>query len=365
MKRVTALILGIIFILACTIAANAENEINDLYDKLPAEVKDEISKEDVTNEGLLDFLSIENIWAFIKDKLFVNSRQALSDFVNIAAIIIVMMFASTLKSGIKTSNPEMAVNLVATLVLGTAVYSSISAVTAKLFKAVYDIAIFQTSLMAVMGAAIATGGNPTGAAVLPASIMVVINAITQINSHVLLPLIKVFFTLVLCGGIFPESIFSGIAEALKKFMVWVITVGGTVLVGLIGLQKSIARAGDSTLTGAVKLTISSAIPVIGGVMKDAYSAVVGSMAAIKASAGVIGIIAVVALLLPIVITTLIYMFSFRAASSLSAMSGEKNLSSLLKSISSIWDVIFAIVLTEGAFTVIAISILISIGGGAV
>ncbi len=365
MKKCLSILLCLILIFAMTTGACAEEEIEDLYNKLPDEVKEEIDKDEITSEGLLDFLKLENIWRLIKDKLFTNSRRALTDLVTLASVIIVIMFTRTVKSGIKTAATSQTLNLITTLVLGVTVYSSVSTVTAKLFSAIYDIAVFQNSLMAVMGAALVTSGNPTSAAILPSAIVVIINILTQINSNIFLPLINVYFTLVITEGIFPEGVFSGICASIKKFLVWGITAGGTLLVGIISLQKSVAKAGDSTLTGAVKLTISSAIPVVGGVMKDAYSAVAGSMSAIKASAGVLGITAVIIMLLPVVISALIYMLTYRAASSFAGMSGDKSASGILKNISSIWDIIFAIIVSEGAFTVIAISILINIGTGSV
>ena len=77
----------------------------------------------------------------------------------------------------------------------------------------------------------------------------------------------------LVSAINPSLDLGSLAESVKKLVIWVLGIVMTLFTGLLSIQSFAGAAADNLSARAVKFAASSFIPVIGGSVSEAYSAV--------------------------------------------------------------------------------------------
>ena len=77
----------------------------------------------------------------------------------------------------------------------------------------------------------------------------------------------------LVSAINPSLDLGSLAESVKKLVIWVLGIVMTLFTGLLSIQSFAGAAADNLSARAVKFAASSFIPVIGGSISEAYSAV--------------------------------------------------------------------------------------------
>ena len=88
-----------------------------------------------------------------------------------------------------------------------------------------------------------------------------------------------------------------IQDLVKWFMTWSLKILMYVFTGYISITGVVSGSADQAALKATKLTISGAVPVVGGILSDASEAVLVSMRVAKNAAGVYGVLALAAILL--------------------------------------------------------------------
>lgn len=106
----------------------------------------------------------------------------------------------------------------------------------------------------------------------------------------------------------------GITGAAKGIVTMTAGLLMTVFVGLLSLKGSLAGAADSVTLRTAKLAAGAVLPVVGGAVSDALSSVQGSMSLLRSSVGGFASIAVMAMLLPPVLSLLLTQAAMSAAS---------------------------------------------------
>ena len=91
---------------------------------------------------------------------------------------------------------------------------------------------------------------------------------------------------------------AGVGNFLKSTVIYCLTGVTTIFVGILGIQRVVASASDTVAAKAVKFTVGSVIPVVGGIVKDAFDTVAGGIGMIKSVTGAIGIAAILFTLAP-------------------------------------------------------------------
>jgi len=176
-----------------------------------------------------------------------------------------------------------------------------------------------------------------------------------------MPLLNIYFALILAESLYSKSNISGIAKFIKSAISWGLGFASALLIGALTVQKSITLSADNLTAGALKFTVGSFLPVVGGVIKDAIGAVSGSISIIKSTAGGFGIAVILLTLLPIIINSVVYSIIFKFSAGASAFLDESKITDFLKNISNAWDILLAIIVCEGAFAIISLSLLMGIG----
>lgn len=132
-------------------------------------------------------------------------------------------------------------------------------------------------------------------------------------------------------------------ELTKGFVVWALKIILYVFTGYMTISGAISGSTDAISMKAAKITISSAVPVVGGILADASEAVLVSASVMKNMAGIYGILAILAILLrPFIRIGAQYLLIKLTAAICSAF-GSKTLCSLVDDFAAVMGLVLAMI----------------------
>ena len=166
--------------------------------------------------------------------------------------------------------------------------------------------------------------------------------------------------LIICesAGILADTILVPFLSAVKKLVIWVLGIVMTLFTGLLSIQSFAGAAADNLSARAVKFAASSFIPVIGGSVSEAYSAVKGSIGVIRTSVGVIGVIIMSVIVAKPLLTLLAVKLAVWIGATINDIFGISNSGGLLKSINSVLSIGVSILAAYSIMFVISTSVVI-------
>ena len=150
-------------------------------------------------------------------------------------------------------------------------------------------------LLPVITAALAAqGGTATSAALYTATIA--FDAVLSgLISTLLVPMVYVYLVLAVVNSAVGNTAIQRLRDLIKGTMVWILKILLYVFTGYVSITGVVSGAADQTVVKAAKLTISSAIPVVGSILSDASEAVLVSAGLVKSTVGIGGMLVVIAI----------------------------------------------------------------------
>lgn len=131
------------------------------------------------------------------------------------------------------------------------------------------------------------------------------NTIALLASAVFVPLLNIFLALSVTATISDGGI-EKVTDGIYRFVKWALVLTVTIFFTVMSLQTAIQSSADGAAAKAAKMVVSSAIPVIGGTISDSLGAIQGSVALVKTGVGAFGILAALAIFLPLLAQTLLF-----------------------------------------------------------
>lgn len=209
----------------------------------------------------------------------------------IAAVMMVALMqglSSTVKTAADTAGTVAVASI---LLLNTNSMIRLGADTVR------EITEYGKLLLPVMTAAMAAQGGVTASAAIYAGAAGFIAILSSLIGNLLVPGIYLFLALSAGSSATGEALLKKVAELLKSLMTWVLKTLLMIFTTYLGLTGVVSGTTDAAALKAAKVTMSSFVPVVGGILSDASEAVLVSAGVLKNAAGVYGIFAVLALFL--------------------------------------------------------------------
>ena len=187
--------------------------------------------------------------------------------------------------------------------------------------------------------------------------------ISQLAVNFLAPVCGTVMGLSVTGAIHPELNISRLAELIKKAAVWGLSLLMTVFMSILSAQTFVRNAADSVLIRTAKFAVSNGVPIVGGTISDAVNTMSASLSLLHSSIGTYGIVVVLAIILPPLITVICYRMALSAAEAVSGVFGIKELAELFKAAGWVMSVIMAVIVCFLLLNTISAVIMLAIGGG--
>lgn len=236
---------------------------------------------------------IDGLWSIIKEciatikpEIAIVARSCLS----VVAIVILCSLAKTVPgscSGIT--------GLVGALMIGFTLLQPSNTLIRLAANTVTELSNYGKLLLPVLTASLAASGGATKSAALYTGAVAFNTAISAVISSVFVPMVYIFlsFSIASC------AIENSYLNKIKDFIKWLITWGlKTVLYcfsGFMTITGVVTGSVDASAVKAAKLTISGAVPVVGGLLSDASEAVLIGVGTLRNAAGIYGLLAIIAI----------------------------------------------------------------------
>ena len=146
-------------------------------------------------------------------------------------------------------------------------------------------------LLPVMTAAMAAQGGVTASAALYAGTSVFDTVLSTLLSEVLLPSVYLFLVMAVTYAATGEEAVKRLRDLIKNAVSWCLKLLLTGFTTYMSITGVVSGTTDAAALKATKVAISSAVPVVGGILSDASETVLVSAGVMKNAAGVYGILA--------------------------------------------------------------------------
>lgn len=372
-KIITIFIISISLIIISTVAVNAEEnaeessflyDLSGIYNSLSDEAKQ--SLEDIgaasADPNTLSEISFNSIVAEILDLAGENVSSPLKGLISITALLLLSSILSAYKSTLN-SDISTALNITTTLCITCAVaVPAISVInnTASVISTASNLMIAYIPIMVVI---MATSGHAVSGASYYSMMLAAGEGVGQLSSKVIVPLLNMFLGLSITSSVSPDINLSGFINMFSKAIKWILGFGMTIFTAVLALKQLITSSLDDVSTRAVRFTLNSFIPIVGSALSDAYKTVLGSVGLLKSGVGVFVILSVAVVFLPVILQSLMWIFTLWIGKSTAEVLGLSQPAKLLEAINVVFSTMLAILLCIMSIYIISTAIVLIAGKG--
>lgn len=361
-----------IFYLSCSLNVFAVEESNRLYeaigaeeifDSLPEDTRELLSLLEIDS---LDFDSIFNVELsdcveLAKRLLTGGIESPLSSLVRLIVIIIIIaVFESFLP---EEKNYRTIVESIASLLCILSVLEPLSVAVTSAVSSVNIAEAFMLTLIPVITIIVSLSGNPTLAVSFQSVAFAGAQIIAALADSFFVPVVGAVLALDITASVMPAFSLSGLTDFIKKTVTAVLSVCASVFMSFLGIKGALANAADTVAGKGIKMIISSAVPVVGGALSEAYSGIMGSIVIARSTVGILGICCIALVTLPSLIQVLFWIFALRLAASSAELFEQKSIAAFLKSLSSSLTLLNVVLLFVAVLFILSTALLIGIKAG--
>lgn len=235
----------------------------------------------------------EGLWEVIQDSvayLLPDLKEAASVCLRVTFVVISISFLRTLP-GIS----EKTVNLAGTVGIAYTLLHSTGSLINLAKSTVTEISEYGKLLLPVMTATMAGQGSLTTSAALYTATALFNALLTSLIGNLLTPMVYLFLLLAISSSAIGDDMLKKLRDAIMWFLSWSLKTLLYIYTGYISITGVVSGATDAAALKAAKLTISSVVPVVGGILSDASEAVLVGAVSLKNAAGIYGFFAIIAI----------------------------------------------------------------------
>ena len=221
---------------------------------------------------------------------------------------------------------------------------------------------FMASFIPVFAGFLAAGGSVAGGAAYHVFVLFLTETVMQLANGLLFPLLQWGTALGLADAVNPKLRLGQFVGGFRTAVTWLLGTGMALFSALLSVRSFVASAADSLAAKSAKLLTSNMIPVIGSAVSDAYGTVQGSIILLRNSAGAVGILVIVWLTVPPLLSLLCYRAVFRLLQIVSEAAGTEMLSSLYRNAQTVLSAAFAILICYAVMLIFSSAIMMILLG---
>ncbi|MCD8375636.1 MAG: stage III sporulation protein AE [Oscillospiraceae bacterium] len=210
-------------------------------------------------------------------------------------------------------------------------------------QVIEEMEVFGDALLSTAAAATAAAGAPGAAAARQLASVLFSDLLTGAIRRLLLPLVYAFIALSTAYAALGNEGLNRVAAALRWVTVSVLTALLLAFVAYLTISGVIAGATDAATLKAAKFAVSTAVPVVGGILSDAAGTVLAGAGILKNSIGVFGMLAVLSMsVLPFVRLGAYYLI-YKLTAALAAAVAPPRIAGLIDSIGKAFALVLGMV----------------------
>lgn len=250
-------------------------------------------------EGAMEYMPeeqetfAEGLWYIVKNAIFSlkpEIKQATGVCIALVGAVLIMSILDGFSKEYAGS-----IRLTGAVIIGLLLLESANTMIQLSAGTVVSLSEYGKLLLPVLTAAVAAQGGASTSVALYSGTVFFNSLLTSAISKVIVPAVYIFLCISIVSHAFKQDMLSKMKASIKGTITWAMKIVLYVFTGYISITGVISGAVDASALKATKLTISSMVPVIGGVLSDASETILVSATIMKNAAGVYGIFAILAI----------------------------------------------------------------------
>ena len=213
--------------------------------------------------------------------------------------------------------------------------------------------------------AILSVSTGSGAAAVTPALLSAVACAALLLTKVGIPGLYLSGALSLVGNLSPASPLPALAATIRKTALWVVTGSMTLFSAFLSVSGYAAGSLGAAAARGVKYAVSTLVPGLGGILSESAEAVRFSALAVKNAAGTAGLIFLLLLFLPPILTAMLHSFAWRIAAAFSAPASDKRLAAALGQFADLLASLAGMTVAVAALSMLSLGILTRMQGGGV
>lgn len=354
-------IIVILLMAMLVVQADAAPLAEKFTDSLPTEAEDllhELDTESYDHQTLAQGLGI--LWNRVCDDFLSAVKGSLGGTVLILGVILLCGIAEDcMKAAGNEGSPDY-VPMVGALAITLIAAGNMRSMLGMGVDTVEQLDIFAKALLPTLAAAVAASGGLISAGVKQVTTVFCTNLLLTFIRQVLLPFVYCFIAVSAVNAMLPYARLKKLADGLRKAVTWILTGSLALFTGYLTISGSVTASADALTAQLTRSAISTAVPVVGGIISDAAGTVLTGAIVLKNSMGIFGMLAVLAIcLLPFLHLGVQYLL-YKVTAFFSAAIGSDALVELIDALGSAFGLILGMVGTGALLLLISIASSVSV-----
>lgn len=323
----------------------AESGADALTDALDDDTAERL--EQVQADGWFSLLS-----QLLQEKL-TAPLQALS-------VLVAVMLLTRLAACFGGSSLQETTDLAGALGCAIALVHPLLSLLETTARTVSTASAFLVAAVPVYGGLLIASGFPTAGGTYSTLVLLLGNAVPVLSASLVLPALRLFLALGTAASVSSVKL-SALTDSLYSFVKWALVLSVTVFSAVLSVQTTLNAQVDAAASKAVKLVTSTAVPIVGGAIGDAAAAIYNSVGLVKSGAGAFGILAVLCVFLPTLLSAVLWAATCTAAQLCADLLSCQRLSSFCKLCAATARLLLAVLCAVCAVSLVCAAVVLSIG----
>lgn len=309
----------------------------------------------VSGRFSLDPIEIINkVWKMIMKEV-IESRTLI---VNIIVIAAVSGILNVLQSSFgKNSSSEAAFFACFTLT-AIAVSRLLSEAVGYGSEVIERLTGFITKICPVITILLVSSGKAASASSFYPVLSSAIYVVSVMINKCIIPLVYLSAILGIVNNISKRVQLTSLNNLIKSFSKWILTGILTIFTGINAIYGFSVPVLDAVSLKALKFTVGSCVPVVGGLVSDTIETVLSGAKLMKNAVGTAGIIAVIGICLVPIIKLSIIILMLKIAAAAAEPLTDKRIANMITDIVSPVTTVFSMVIAAAMLFIISIAIII-------
>ncbi len=336
-----------------------------LMEKLPADAREllELLELDSLQPATYVKLSFGRTVEGVLKLLSTHSGGATGAFGCLMGVVAVSALFRCLEGPAESLSLRQTYHSVAVLAAGGALLTPLFSLVERVAQAVDSVVVFMTGYIPVYVVILAAGGSAAGAVSYQTTLLAAAELLTWLIRAVVFPTLTVSLALGCTGSVTEGFCLDSVSATLSKAILWALGLFSTLFSWILSLQQMVAAASDSLGSRAVKFSLSSLVPVVGGLLSEAYATVAGCAGLLRSTVGCFGLVATVGIVLPPLAACVCWSISLSLSGTAAALFGLAPLEKLCRVAGGAVKVLIAVLAVFALVMVISTTVIVFTGKG--
>ena len=221
-------------------------------------------------------------------------------------------------------------------------------------QTIEEISLFSKVLLPMLAAVTAASGAVGTASVHQVATAFFVDILLQLIRELLMPMIYLYIGVIVAGTMLSDGRLHGVAAALKKVVVWVLSTSLLLFTLYLSVTKVISGTTDSAVLKVTKAAISGAVPVVGSILSDAAETVLAGAGMLKGTMGSFGMLSVLAICVHPFLQLGTQYLLYKLAAFLAAVAAPPALCKLIDGLASIFGLVLGMTGACGLLLLVSI-----------